>query len=139
VLNFTDNVAIIAGCLTGRRDWPTVPVAQIDAARLSDALAHRELTVDRVDDDAERPRFYCLTRHEETHAPFRGFNRAQAACVEAAILVSRLHRLSAEQIDNEIAYLRIAIDKTAGEREQQAWDWLMQAITVFRSEEENGR
>ena len=26
VANYTDDVRIFAGCLTGRRDWPTVPV-----------------------------------------------------------------------------------------------------------------
>ena len=48
------------------------------------------------------------------HAPFRGFNRAQAACVEAPILVSRLPMLPRGKIDREMAYLEIAIGKTAG-------------------------
>ena len=40
-----------------------------------------------------------------TIAPFRGFNRAQAAVVEAAILVSRLHMLPPDKIEREIGYL----------------------------------
>ena len=71
--------------------------------------------------------------HEENHRPFHGFNRAQAAVVEAAILVSRLHMLPPEKIEREIGYLQIAIDKTAGPRERQAWDWLMERIAEHRA------
>lgn len=132
VINLTDNVAIIAGCLTGRRDWPTVPARSVNGARLRDTLAQMELEVDWIEDDEIRPRFHCTIRHQETLGPFKGFNRAQAAVLEAAILVSRLDRLPAEKIDHEIDYLKIALEKTAGERELQAWRWLMDEIQAFR-------
>jgi hypothetical protein len=131
-INMTDDVAVIAGCLTGRRDWPLVPVMHIQGARLASTLAHVEATVERVEEDDLRPRFYCRRVHEEIHAPFKGFNRAQAAVLEAAILVSRLHMLPMQKIDNEIGYLSIAIDKTAGERERLAWGWLMERIEAHR-------
>ena len=57
-----------------------------------------------------------------------GLNRAQAAVVEGAVLVSRLHMLAPEKIDAELAYLRIAIDKTAGPSELEAWGWLDSAL-----------
>jgi hypothetical protein len=133
VANYTDDVRIFAGCLTGRRDWPTRPATLVPGAVLDGALSHAELEVARVYDDATRPRFLCRVVHQETHAPFLGFNRAQAAVVEAAILVSRLHMLPAEKIEREIAYLQIAIDKTAGRRERQAWEWLMQRIAEHKS------
>jgi hypothetical protein len=66
------------------------------------------------------------------HAPFRGFNRAQAAVIEGAVLVSRLHLLPAEKIDTEMQYLQIAIDKTAGPDELQAWEWLQEAVGQHR-------
>jgi hypothetical protein len=53
--------------------------------------------------------------------------------LELAILVSRLHMLSAEKIAAEIAYLQIAIDKTAGAGERQAWDWLMARVAAHRA------
>ena len=53
--------------------------------------------------------------------------------IEAAILVSRLHMLPPDKIASEIAYLEIAIGKTAGPREQQAWDWLMARVQEHRS------
>ena len=133
VANYGDDVRVFAGCLTGRRDWPTRPAAQVPGAVLANALAHAELRVTRVTEEALRPRFHCAVVHEATHAPFRGFNRAQAAVVEAAILVSRLHMLPADKIDREIAYLQIAIDKTAGPNERQAWDWLIERIAAFRA------
>lgn len=132
VINMTDDVAVIAGCLTGRREWPLVPATRIDGARLQSTLSHVEAEVVRVEEDAVRPRFFLRRVHEETHAPFKGFNRAQAAVLEAAILVSRLHMLPMEKIDNELAYLTIAIDKTAGERERLAWTWLMEKIEQHR-------
>jgi hypothetical protein len=132
VLNLTDNVAIFAGCLTGRKEWPTVPVQTVDGRRLEDTLAHMELEVAGIEEDEVRPRFLCEIKHRETHAPFRGFNRAQAAVVEAAILISRLPILPPAKIDTEIEYLRIAIDKTAGERERIAWSWLLERIEAFR-------
>jgi uncharacterized protein len=82
-----------------------------------------------VSDDVQRPRFYCLTVHQTTHAPFLGLNRAQAATVEAAILVSRLHMLPAAKVERELGYLQIAITKTAGEAELEAWSWLMEVVT----------
>jgi hypothetical protein len=87
----------------------------------------------RVEDDDIRPQFYCRPVHQAIHRAFQGFNRAQAAVIEAAILVSRLHMLPLEKIDRELEYLTIAIDKTSGPREQEAWGWLMTRINEFRS------
>ena len=60
-----------------------------------------------------------------------GFNRAQAAVVEAAILVSRLHMLPEQKIRSELEYLGIAIKKTAGEKERTAWQWLMEKVDDY--------
>ncbi len=134
VANYTDDVLVFAGCLTGRRDWPVRPATKVPGAVLEQSLAHAELTVERVTEDELRPRFHCRVVHEENNGPFKGFNRAQAAVVEAAILVSRLHMLPPDKIEREIAYLEIAIGKTAGPREQQAWGWLMERVAAHRAE-----
>lgn len=128
VANYVDDVRIIAGCLTGRRDWPCVAAAHVRPPRLAAALSHAELEVVSVQEDSLRPRFLCRVVHRAMHAPFQGFNRAQAAVLEAAILVSRLPMLAREKVESEIAYLSIAIAKTAGPAEQEAWDWLMEAV-----------
>jgi len=128
VANYTDDVRVFAGCLTGRRDWPVTAAASIPVARLAGALAHAELAVTHVTEDDQRPRFHCRVVHRASHAPFAGLNRAQAAVIEAAILASRLDFLPREKIEQEIEYLRIAVEKTAGAAEQEAWGWLMEKI-----------
>jgi len=128
VANYTDDVGIFAGCLTGRRDWPCVPSKRVPPPRLCAALSHAEMAVVSMQEDPQRPRFRCRILHRETHAPFEGLNRAKAAVVEGAILVSRLSMLPREKVDSEIAYLEIAIGKTAGEAEREAWGWLMEAV-----------
>jgi len=45
VANFTDDVRIFAGCLTGRRDWPLTPASIVAAPRLAVTLSHLELVV----------------------------------------------------------------------------------------------
>ena len=57
-------------------------------------------------------------------------NRARAAVLEAAILSTRLNRLSREKIDQELAYLKIAIDKTAGPIELEAWRLVLEKINA---------
>jgi hypothetical protein len=129
--NYVDDVRIIAGCLTGRRDWPIVDVPGHPVPRLAAALAHAELKVSRIEEDETRPRFHCGVSNIANHAPFRGLNRAKAAVLEAAILVSRLSLLPREKVESEIAFLSIAVEKTAGPEEREAWDWLMEAVRQF--------
>ncbi|HTH61185.1 MAG TPA: DUF447 domain-containing protein [Paraburkholderia sp.] len=134
VVNYTTDVRIFAGCVTRTAtDWPTVRATRIAGVRLAAPLAHDELELDTIAGEAERPQLHMRRVHHETHAPFTGFNRAQAAVVEGAILVSRLFMLSAEKVDAEMAYLQIAIDKTAGDSERIAWDWLVAAIARHRA------
>jgi hypothetical protein len=128
VASYTDDVRIFAGCLTGRRDWPLAPVESCPVPRLKTALAHSVLKVETMSDDPLRPRHFCRVVGEGTHAPFTGFNRARAAVLELAILVSRLTMLSREKIEAEIAYLTIAVEKTAGAEEREAWGWLMERV-----------
>ena len=134
VANFTDDVRIFAGCLTGRGQWPSTPSEGIAVPRFAGALAHAELAVTHTTEDEQRPRFHCRVLRIVAHAPFKGFNRAQAAVIEAAILVSRLHMLPRDKVEREIAYLEIAVSKTASAAEEEAWEWLMERIRAFYAE-----
>jgi uncharacterized protein len=127
----TDDVRVFAGCLTGRRDWPTVDADAVPVPRLAGALTHMELAVTEVTAEPQRPRFRCRVVRTVQHAPCQGFNRAQAAVVEAAILVSRLNMLPRERIERELAILRSAVEKTAGPVELEAWSWLMDKVTAY--------
>lgn len=128
VINYCDDVRLFAGCLTGRRDWPLRPAEKINAQVIDGALAHTEVELLHVEEDEIRPQLFCKAVHTVNHAPFKGFNRAQYAVLEAAILISRLDRLPLEKIESEINYLRIGLEKTAGDRELEAWGWIMAVI-----------
>jgi hypothetical protein len=134
VANHVDDVRIFAGCLTGRRDSPTVATGG-PVPRLEAAITHWELSVDRIEEDAERPRFHAHIEKAVAHAPFPGFNRAQAAVIELAILTSRLDRLPRDKVEREIDYLRLAVEKTAGPREEEAWGWLIEKVSTFYGNE----
>ncbi|MBG0809115.1 DUF447 family protein [Methylosinus sp. H3A] len=129
--SFIDDVRIFAGCVCGRSDWPQEAVPGWPAARLTAALSHAELEVARNEPDQQRPRFFCRIRKIVSHKPFLGFNRAQSAVVEAAILATRLGMLPREKIDTELAYLQIAIDKTAGAAEREAWELVTAKIEAY--------
>ena len=133
VINLTDDVRIFAGALTGRTQWPLSPAKKIKGYYLNAALAHQELELRELNEDVLRPQLYFKVVHEEIHSAFKGFNRAQSAVIELAILVSRLHMLPPQKIATEISYLQIALDKTAGERELQAWSWLMEKVENHRA------
>jgi len=135
VLNIVVDTRVFAGCVTGRRNWPTVAAEHIAGVRLQAALSHVELRLAAQVDDVQRPRLRMARVHEVQHAPFVGFNRAQAAVLEGAVLVSRLRMLAPAKVASEMAYLQIAIDKTAGPEEHEAWGWLTTAVADHRKEQ----
>ena len=140
VINLADDVRFFAAALTyrkfaNRKAGELVQANKIKGFRLADCLAHVELELVELRDDATRPQLFMQKVAEFNHRPFAGFNRAQAAVIELAVLVSRLHLLPKDKIMNEIEYLKIAMDKTAGEREMQAWGWLTEAIENFYAEQ----
>ena len=137
VLNLTDDVRVFAGALTGRQPWNLIAIKEINGFRLESCLVHQELKLVKVEDDDVRPKLYLEVIHEEQHQPFAGFNRAQAAVIELAVLVSRLTRLPMEKITQDIEYLKIAVDKTAGPREREAWDWLIEAVNNHQAAIDN--
>lgn len=133
VLNIVLDTRVFAGCVTGRKAWPTRPAERVPGVRLEAALSHVELRLESISDDPQRPVLQMARVYEVQHAPFIGFNRAQAAVIEGAVLVSRLHMLPPEKVATEMAYLQIAIDKTAGPEEHEAWGWLQDAVARHRA------
>ena len=129
----TSDVRVFAGSVTGRKNWPAVTASRIASGRLADCISHWELKVDRVIEDDLRPKFVCSIVHRETHKAWEGFNRAQAAVIELAVLTTRFHMLPAAKVEDELKYLEIAISKTAGARELEAWGWLMEKVDRWRA------
>ena len=135
VLNILVDPRVFAGCVTGRKSWPTQAAERVPGVWLETALSHVELALVQAGDDPQRPRLRLERVHEVMHRPFVGLNRAEAAVVEGAVLVSRLHMLPPEKVDAEMRYLQIAIDKTAGAAAHEAWGWLQQAVAAHRAKE----
>lgn len=135
VASHTQDVRVFAGCLTGRKDWPLKQANKVPGSYLAAAQSHWELEVVDVEEDDVRPKFRCKLVHLESHAPFGGLNRAQAAVIECAVLVSRLKMLPAEKVEAELKYLDIAISKTAGPEELEAWGWLMERVDAWRADQ----
>jgi len=102
VLNVVTDTRVFAGCVTGRRDWPTAARRE-DRGRTSGRCAE-PCGVEGLaeqSDDAQRPVLIMVRVHEVVHSSFAGFNRAQAAVIEGAVLVSRLHMLPPQKVDSE--------------------------------------
>lgn len=135
VMNLTDDVRVFAGAVARAQSFPLVPASQIQGYRLEHSLAHQELSLAHVVEHAVRPQLQLKVVHTVCHQPFAGFNRAQAAVIELAVLTTRLHRLPKHKVQTERQYLQIAIDKTAGERELQAWQWLIDKIDTFYAQQ----
>lgn len=133
VLNVLTDTRVFAGSVTGRRSWPVLPAERVGCVRLACALNHVELKLAELKDDPQRPVLRMARVFEASHAPWIGFNRAQAAVIEGAVLVSRLHMLPDDKVTTEMKYLQIAIDKTAGPGEHEAWGWLVEAVAAHRA------
>ena len=111
VINCVDDVRIFAGCIVKQYGWPMTPAKKLPLERLTHCLNYREVEIVDIEEDELRPKLHCEIRYEEMVAPFMGFNRAQSAVIELAILVSRLDQLETDKIANEIEYLKIAVEK----------------------------
>jgi hypothetical protein len=68
--------------------------------------------------------------HAESHRPFLGHNRAVNAVLEAAILSTRLHMLEPATVLAELRHHRIAVAKTAGPAEREAWNWIAAKVAA---------
>tara|TARA_Y100000590_G_scaffold146519_2_gene168355 strand:+ start:5992 stop:6549 length:558 start_codon:yes stop_codon:yes gene_type:complete len=133
VINFTDDVRIFAGIICGiKKDWPLINLNTTDIPRLENVNSHFEISVIDIIDDEVRPKVICQILNKKVHSPFLGFNRAQFSVIEASVLVSRLGRISLDKILKEIEYLKIGIEKTAGDREKEAWNWIENKIADYR-------
>ena len=100
---------------------------------LKNASSRTVLELIKISDDKLRPELFMRKKNCVQISNFLGFNRAQSAVIEAAILVSRLKMLPKDKIINEMKYLKIAVEKTAGPNEKEAWLWLTDSVNEFIS------
>jgi len=126
VLHVTDDVELFAhAAVKGLDPLPKVAKAKtVDGIVIADACRWYEFRVTSLEDQSERTTIACEVVARGRIRDFFGFNRAKHAVVEAAILASRLHLLPAEEVCEEFRRLAVLVDKTAGERERRAFQFL---------------
>ena len=134
IMNIVTDVRVFAGAVTGRSNFNLVALPDGKGFFLKDALSYLTLSLAEIHDDEIRSTLYMNKVNVIHLSSFKGFNRAQAAIIEASVLMSRLDLLSQDKIKQEIKYLEIAITKTAGKKEIQAWEWLMEKYENYCKE-----
>lgn len=65
--------------------------------------------------------------------PFWGWNRAKHAIIEATISATRLHLTGRDALASDLCKWSETVSKTAGTREQQAWDLVLEYIQNWKS------
>ena len=121
VVNFTDDVLLLAQAALGPVSPPLHPSARVRPPRLLEACSWKEFRVHDVDRSGPRFTLRAAIVAEGRARDLLGFNRARHAVIEATILATRLHLLDPAQVEEEIARLRPLVEKTGGGREREAF------------------
>ena len=134
VFHVTDDVLLMARAALGA----VAPVPALVAAErvrggvLRDCCRYYEFRAVAIDDRQERCEIEVLVVHRGRVRDFFGFNRAKHAVVEAAILATRTDFLPLDDIEAEFRKLKILVDKTGSEQEQDAFALLSQHLIQVR-------
>ena len=133
-INFIDDVRVFAGIVSRhKKDWELSDKSNSNMVpNLVLTNTFYNVVVNDFKDDERRPNIICDVINSETIRPFLGFNRAQSSVIEAAVLISRLGMIPMDKITEEIKYLKIGIDKTAGAHELEAWEWIQKKISDYQ-------
>lgn len=130
VFHVTDDVELLARAAVGAplTDVALLPAEQVQGQILAGACRAYEFVVEDLDDAHERTTIHCRVVQQRSLRNFLGFNRAKHAVLEAAILATRIGILPAEQIRDEMQRLAAPVEKTAGEPERRAFEFLQAHI-----------
>ncbi len=134
VFHVTDDVELIAQAAVGRPElWPEMfPATKVDGKVLAGACRWVAFEVEWIDDhdrDNNRPATILARVVERGRIrDFFGFNRAKHAVVEAAILATRVHLISSDEIRGEYQRLGTIVEKTGAAAERAAFEYLSRYI-----------
>jgi hypothetical protein len=122
VFHVCDDVLLLARVVAGETGEPEVrPASHIHGFILEAACRAYEFEVTTIDDSEERLRLEARVVAAHDLRPFTGFNRAAHAVLEAAILVTRLHLMAADDVHKKLTDLAVLVEKTGGRREHEAF------------------
>jgi len=95
--------------------------------------ACRAFPLQVIDWDTSQDRAIAICKHDPCIElkPFWGWNRACHSLLELAVVWSRRHIISPDELKNQVDRHRIIIEKTAGERELRALMLLDKALDAF--------
>jgi len=138
VLHVVDDVLLIAQAALGKPDPTpeTFKAEKVDGVVLKSSCRWYEFEVTDFDDSSDRILLQATIVHAGRLKDFFGFNRAKHAVIEAAILATRVHLTGRESVLAEYEKLRTIVQKTASDREFQAFDFLQQYVEKFLAEDE---
>ncbi len=129
VFHILDDALILAQSVLGLGDRIAVEASQnVKGWVLRGACFAWEFEIEQFDLSQNRSRVFCRVVKERSIRPFGGWNRAQFAVMELAILYSRVGILKKEEILASMPPLEILVQKTAGPREWEAWNLLSVAL-----------
>ena len=120
VVNLVDDARVFARAAISNPEYPTTSAVKVPGVVLTAVCSWRELEVRSIDSTPPRSRIDMTIVHRGVAREFIGFNRARHAVLEAAIYATRLHLLSRDFIESEMARLQVIVDKTAGPNEREA-------------------
>ena len=126
VLHVTDDVEMLARAAVDQLNPlpKLVKAKKVEGVVIADACRWYEFRVATVDDRAQRTTVACDVVARGRIRDFFGFNRAKHAVLEAAILATRLEFLPPHEICAEFRRLAVLVDKTAGDQERRAFQFL---------------
>lgn len=126
VLHVTDDVELFAAAAIGKSIGAEFQHDQ--SLVLANTCRAYEFEVISIDDTDERTILVARVLDRYTQREFFGFNRAQHAVIEAAIMATRLHLLPAEEVAAEFARLQTIVNKTGSAAEHRAFGLLKQFV-----------
>lgn len=128
VVNITDDALLFALCALGDETPPYGPAREVRGVVLDDVCAWKEFVIQSSDLSGERGRFEGRVVFAGRGREFLGLNRARHAVLEATILATRVFLLGREHVLAEIERLRPLVDKTGGQNERVAFEFVARRI-----------
>ncbi len=133
VFHVVDDVLLLAEAALGTpHETPRyLSAVHVEGHVLSDACRWYEFTVTAIEASQPRTEIETQLHHVGHLRDSFGFNRAKHAVIEATILATRLHLLTQNGIDQQWPWLQSAVDKTGGEQERRALQFVARHIEDF--------
>ena len=128
VVNYTDNTSFFVDCIIGNKKFKKKKCKNFSGFFLEDCFGYEQVKVKKIIKNKLRPTFVCEIDKSFHIKNYEGHNRAKASIIEACILASRVHLLGKKKIFNELNYLSIAVEKTAGSLEKKSWNKILNYI-----------